>query len=185
MEDVIRIDVAKAAKTLWKGKGKMLLAGLVCAGTVLGYSLATGPWYETAVTFFAGTPEQARQGAVLLELEQTVAEVEDLAGVEADEIRSEEVRETGFLRVTVSSENPADGKAVAEAVLEVLPRRAEEVLGFGVTAADDGVTEKVSVWAQVMAGFALGLLGCGGLVAGVAVLGKEKSLPCVKGGGSP
>lgn len=172
MEDVIRIDVAKAVKTLWKGKGKMLLAGLVCAGTVLGYSLATGPWYETAVTFFAGTPEQARQGAVLLELEQTVAEVEDLAGVEADEIRSEEVRETGFLRVTVKARDAAAGKAVADAIFTVLPQRAEEVLGGGIRPADPAVlaSRPEGAGVQVLAGFLAGVLGCGGLMVAGDVL---------------
>lgn len=176
MEDVIRIDVAKVLKTLWKGKGKMLLAGLVCAGVLFGYSLATGPRYETAVTFFAGTPEKARQAAVLLELEQTVAEVEDLAGVEADEIRSEEVRETGFLRVTVRARDAAAGKAVADAIFAVLPRRAEEVLGGGISPADPGVLASRSEGAgmQMLVGFLAGVLGCGGVFAVSEIFEKRK-----------
>ena len=123
-----------------------------------------------------GVRDSIKRGeGILLELEQTILEVEMASGVEIGQLQGEEVRETGFLRVTVVSENPADGKVVAETVLEVLPRRAEEVLGFGITAADDGVTEKVSVWAQVLAGVLVGVLGCGGLVAGVEILGKEKA----------
>lgn len=175
MEDVVSIDLGRIGRTLWKGKGRILLAGLVCAAVIFGGYVVRGPEFRTAVTFFAGTPEQARQAAVLLELEQTILEVEMASGVEIGQLQGEEVRETGFLRVTVVSENPADGKVVAETVLEVLPRRAEEVLGFGITAADDGVTEKVSVWAQVLAGVLVGVLGCGGLVAGVEILGKEKA----------
>ena len=177
MEDVIRIDVAKVVKTLWKGRWKMLLAGLVCAGVMLGYVLATGPRYETAVTFFAGTPEKARQAAVLLELEQTMAEVEAVAGVEAEEIRAEEVRETGFLRVTVGARDAAAGKAVADAIFTVLPRRAEDVLGGGISPADPAVlaTRPEGAGVQVLAGFLAGVFGCGGLVAGVEILGKEKA----------
>ena len=173
MEDVIRIDVAKVVKTLWKGKWKILLAGLVCAGVLLGYSLTTGPRYETAVTFFAGTPEKARQAAVLLELEQTMAEVEDLAGVEADEIRSEEVRETGFLRVTIRARDAATGKAVADAIFTVLPRRAEEVLGGGISPADPAVmaSRPEGAGMQMLAGFLAGMFGCGGLMVAGDVLG--------------
>lgn len=176
MEEVVRIDLGRVGRALWKRKGRILLAGLVCAALMFGGYLVRGPEFRTAVTFFAGNPEKARQAAVLLELEQTILEVEMASGVEVGQLQGEEVRETGFLRVTVSSENPADGKAVAEAVLEVLPRRAEAVLGFGVTAADDGVTEKVSVWAQVMAGFLVGMLGCGGLFAVLEIFeeGKRK-----------
>lgn len=173
MEDVIRIDVAKVVKTLWKGKWKMLLAGLVCAGVMLGYVLASGPRYETAVTFFAGTPEKARQAAVLLELEQTVAEVEDLAGMEAEVVRAEEVRETGFLRVTVGARDAAVGKAVADAIFTVLPRRAEEVLGGGISPADPAVlaSRPEGAGVQVLAGFLAGVLGCGGLMVAGDVLG--------------
>ena len=174
MEEVVRIDLGRVCRALWKGKGRILLAGLVCAAVIFGGYLVRGPRFETAVTFFAGTPERARQAAVLLELEQTVSEIEMASGVKVEELWAEEVRETGFLRVTVTSQNPADGKAAAEAVLAVLPRRAEDVLGFGVTAADAGVTEEKSMWTRALAGFLLGLFGCGGLVAGVEVFEEEK-----------
>lgn len=174
MEDVVSIDLGRIGRALWKRKGCILLAGLVCAAVIFGGYLARGPEFQTAVTFFAGTPEQARQAAVLLELEQTILEVEMASGVDVGQLQGEEVRETGFLRVTVTSGKPYDGKAVAEAVLAVLPRRAEDVLGFGLTAADDGVTEKVSVWAQVLAGFLVGVLGCGGVFAVLEIFEKRK-----------
>ena len=174
MEEVVRIDLGRVCRALWKGKGRILLAGLVCAALIFGGYLVRGPRFEMAVTFFAETPERARQAAVLLELEQTVSEIEAAAEVEVEQLQAEEVRETGFLRVTVTSQNPADGKAAAEAVLAVLPRRAEEVLGFGVTAADAGMTEEKPMWTRALAGFLLGLFGCGGLVAGVEVFEEEK-----------
>lgn len=174
MEEVVRIDLGRVIRALWIRKWRILLAGMMCAGLALGGCLARGTRYETAVTFFAGTPERARQGAVLLELEDTVAEMASVSGVVVKELRGEEVRETGFLRVTVVTGTAAEGKALAEAVLEVLPRRAENVLGFGVTAADDGVTEKKPVWRLVLGGFLVGLLGCGGWFAVLEIFGKRK-----------
>ena len=174
MEDVVSIDLGRIGRTLWKRKGRILLAGLVCAALIFGGYLVRGPEFQTAVTFFAGTSEKARQAAVLLELEQTILEVEMASGVEIGQLQGEEVRETGFLRVTAMTGSAAQGKAAGEAVLAVLPRRAEDVLGFGITAADDGVTEKVSVWAQVLAGFLVGVLGCGGVFAVLEIFEKRK-----------
>lgn len=174
MEEVVRIDVGRVMRALWKRKWKLLAVGLVCALAVLGGRWAMGPRYETAVTFFAGTPEKARQGAVLLELEDTVSEVESVSGMEIRKLYGEEVLETGFLRVTAVTGSAAQGKAAAEAVLEVLPRRAEEVLGFGLAAADDGVTVKETVWVQVLAGLLVGVFGYGGLVVVSEIFGKRR-----------
>ena len=46
--------------------------------------------------------------------------------------------------------------------------------GFGITAADDGVTEKEPVWRLVLGGFLVGLLGCGGWFAVLEIFGKRK-----------
>ena len=175
MEEVVRIDLGRVIRALWIRKWRILLAGMMCAGLAMGGCLARGTRYETAVTFFTGTPERARQGAVLLELEDTVSEIALVSGVDGARLYGEEILETGFLRVTAVTGTAAEGKALAEAVGTVLPRRAEEVLGFDITAADDGVTEKEPVWRLVLGGFLVGALGCGGLVAGVEILGKEKA----------
>lgn len=182
MEQEIRIDLGRLFGTLRNSKKMIILAGLVCALVAFGGSWLVEPRFETAVTFFAGTADTARQAAVLLELEETLAEVSELAetAVDGDWLRAEEVRETGFLRVTVRSRDAAEGKAIGDALAQVLPRRAEAVLGTAVTAADRAVlAERATVPDRGMAalvGFLAGAFGCGGVVAvrEIFEVGKKK-----------
>lgn len=118
------------------------------------------------MTFFAETAEQARQAAVLLKLEQTLRETAVAAGGSydaaalAEMVTAEEVKETGFLRVTVRSADSGEGKAIADAVAEVLPKRAEAVLGGGVALADPAVLARdAAVPDRPMAGLVGGIMG--------------------------
>lgn len=182
METEIRIDLGKLFEALWRKKGKILLAGLLGAVLALALTLAVVPKYETAVTFFAETPDKARQAAVLLELEQTLRETAEEAGLacDGDMVRAEEVKETGFLRVTVVSADAWEGKVVADALYTVLPRRAETVLGGGVQAADRPVlAEKTTVPNRGLAGavgMLVGVLGSCGVVGFCVVfeVGKKE-----------
>lgn len=125
-------------RALWRRKWWILLSMALCAALIVGMAALCLPAeYETSAVFLlqgAEAVKQVESGIYLLQTRQTLDAVLQTADVGygreelANMLTAQQLGETPMLQVVVTARSPEAAKAVADAVVAVLPQRLEAML---------------------------------------------------------
>lgn len=130
------IDLNRLFAALRREKWTVAAASVLCAlVAVVAALLFAIPRYQSAVLFYAGSDTMVENFIVILDTRQTLLEVAEETGTDRTVaalrrmIKAENVDAAQFFRVTVTSPDPQEAKALAASVSRVLPRRAAGIVG--------------------------------------------------------
>lgn len=161
-DEVVEIDTRRVFSALWRKSWIIGLTAVVCAVlTFLGTLYFVTPQYQSTALFYVNNGSFSVGGSsisidsgdlvaskslvesyiVILNTRQTAEEIIDYAGVDRtySEIQSmisaAAVNSTEIFQVVVTSEDPAEARAIAYAITQILPKRISGII--------DGTSAKV------------------------------------------
>lgn len=161
-EEVVEIDTKRVFSALWHKSWIVVLTAVVCAVlTFLGTLYFVTPMYQSTAMFYVNngsfsvgdssisidsgdlvaSKSLVESYIVILNTRQTAEDVIDYAGVDRtytelqNMISAAAVNSTEIFKVVVTSEDPAEARAIAYAITQILPKRISGII--------DGTSAKV------------------------------------------